>query len=146
MAQLGAGHGCGQRVVGKSNLLVDHSVRKVILTLCHGSDKDAKGLVLLESTDVFADIDDGSLPGQGDLAAVGRKVLSDGVLDDLQELLGGVGGADGKLVEKLDHQTGETLEGTRNTDGRVDFDKNTLRALDVHLELAGFVDRRVEEG
>lgn len=49
-------------------------------------------------------------------------------------------------MKELNHQTGETLEGTRDTNGRVDFDEDALGGLDVYLEVAGFVDGRIEEG
>lgn len=49
-------------------------------------------------------------------------------------------------MKKLDHQTGEALEGTRDADGRADFDQDTLCCMNVDLKLAGLVERRVEEG
>lgn len=49
-------------------------------------------------------------------------------------------------MEELDHEAGETLEGSRNTDGGVDFDEDSLGGLDVDLEFTGLVDGRVEEG
>lgn len=68
-------------------------------------------------------------------------MVGDGVLDDLEQLLLRGGGADGELVEQLDHQTGEALEGTRNADGGRDFDEDALGGVDVDLELAGLVER-----
>ena len=49
-------------------------------------------------------------------------------------------------MEELDHETSESLEGTRDPDGWADFDKNTLGSVDIDLKLAGFVDRGIEEG
>ena len=49
-------------------------------------------------------------------------------------------------MKKLDHQTGEALEGTGNADGRADFDQDTLCCVNVNLKFAGLVERRVEEG
>jgi hypothetical protein len=72
-------------------------------------------------------------------------VVGDGVLDDLEELLLRVGGADGETVEQLDHKTGETLEGSGNTDGGVDFDQNSLGGVDEDLEATGLVDGGVKE-
>jgi hypothetical protein len=43
-------------------------------------------------------------------------------------------------VEELDHETGETLEGTWDTDLRVDFDENAFGSMDIDLKLAGLVD------
>ena len=49
-------------------------------------------------------------------------------------------------MEELHHETGETLERTRDAHGGVYFDKHALGGLDVDLEFACFVDRGVEEG
>jgi hypothetical protein len=46
----------------------------------------------------------------------------------------------------LDHETGESLECSWDADGWADLNKNTLGSVDVDLELAGLVDRRIEEG
>ena len=73
-------------------------------------------------------------------------MVRNGILDDLQELLLRVGALDGEPVEELDHQAGETLECSRNTDRRRDFDEHTLSGLNVDLELPGLVNGRVEEG
>lgn len=49
-------------------------------------------------------------------------------------------------MEELDHEAGEALEGAGDADGGGDFDKDAFGGVDVDLELAGFVDGRVEEG
>ena len=49
-------------------------------------------------------------------------------------------------MEELDHETGESLEGTWDTYCRTDFDEDALRGVDVDLEFSCLVDRRVEEG
>lgn len=48
-------------------------------------------------------------------------------------------------MEKLNHETSEALEGTRDSDGRRNFDKDTVGGVDVDLQLAGLVDGRVEQ-
>lgn len=68
-------------------------------------------------------------------------MIGDGVLDDLDELLVGGGGADLMAMQKLDHETSKALEGTRNAHGRVYLDEYAASGLDVDLELARFVDR-----
>ena len=73
-------------------------------------------------------------------------MVGDGVCDDLQQLLLGADGSDGKSVEKLDHETGETLKGTWDTDCWADFDEDAFGGMYVDLKFAGLVDRRVEEG
>lgn len=49
-------------------------------------------------------------------------------------------------MQELDHQARESLKGTRDTDGRADFDENALGGVDVDLEFPSFVDGRIEEG
>lgn len=79
------------------------------------------------------------------LVAVGRKVLFNGVFNDTQELFVAVDSTNAQFVEKLNHETGETFKGTRDTDVRVDFDKHVLLGMDVDLEKTRLVDRAVEE-
>ena len=45
----------------------------------------------------------------------------------------------------MNHETGESLEGTRDADRRTDFDEDALGGVDVDLEFTGLVDGRVEE-
>jgi hypothetical protein len=68
-------------------------------------------------------------------------VVCDGVLDDLEELLGAVDAADGELVEKLDHEAAETLERARDADVRIDFDEDALSGVDVDLQQPCLVQR-----
>lgn len=49
-------------------------------------------------------------------------------------------------MEKLDHQASETLEGTWDSDGGANFDEDAFGGVNVDLQLAGFVNRRIEEG
>ena len=71
-------------------------------------------------------------------------MVGDWILDYLEELLLRVCGADRKPVEELDHETGETLEGTRDSYRRAHFDENASRGVDVNLELPSLVDWRVK--
>ena len=43
------------------------------------------------------------------------------------------------------HQAAEPLEGSRNPHMRVDLDENTLCGVDVDLQQARLVERRVEQ-
>lgn len=70
-------------------------------------------------------------------------MVGDGVCDNLQQLLLRVDGADREAVEKLYHKTSETLKGTWNAYRGADFDQNAFGCVNVDLELAGLVDRRV---
>jgi len=69
-----------------------------------------------------------------------------GVLDDFKELLLGRSGANGHAVKELDHKTCEPFESSRNAHGWIDFDQDAFGGMNEDLELAGFVDWRVEEG
>lgn len=72
-------------------------------------------------------------------------MVGDWVLDDLEELFLGIGGANGEAMQQLDHQTGETLESSGNADGGVDFDQDALGSVDENLKPTGLVDGGVEQ-
>lgn len=67
------------------------------------------------------------------------------VLDDPEQFLLRIGGANRETVKKLNHQTGETFKGTGNTNGGVDLNQNPLGGMDVDLKFPGLVGGRVEE-
>jgi hypothetical protein len=48
-------------------------------------------------------------------------------------------------MEELNHETGESFEGTRDTDCRTDFDEDAFGSVDVDFEFTSLVDRRVEK-
>ena len=146
MAESTAGDTGTQTEVADTDGVVLELVCKGIVALGHGTDKNADALLGSEVGNVVAHTNDGRVETEGDLAAIGREVVGDGVLDDFQELFLRCGGADGQSMKKLDHQTGETLEGTGNADSRADFDQDTLCCVNVNLKLASLVERRVEEG
>jgi hypothetical protein len=72
-------------------------------------------------------------------------VVGDWILDDFQELLLRVDGSDCESVEELDHETSESLEGTRNSNGRAYFNEDSFGGVDVNLKLPYLVDRRIEK-
>ena len=49
-------------------------------------------------------------------------------------------------MEELDHQASKPLECARDSHGWADLYKHILCGLDVDLELARFIDRRVQQG
>ena len=49
-------------------------------------------------------------------------------------------------MEKLDHETSEAFERARDANGGADFNEDSLGRVDVNLELACFIDRRIEKG
>lgn len=145
VAESAAGNTGTQAEVADTDRVILELVCEVVVTLGHGTDKDADALLGGEIADVVAHTNNGSVETQSDLAAVGRKVVGDGVLDDLQQLLLRCSRTNGKSVKELDHQTSETLEGTGNANGRADFYQDTLGCVNVDLELAGLVERRVKQ-
>lgn len=146
MAEFAACNTGGQAEVADTDGIVLEGVGKVIAALGHCTNEDANALFRLEILNVVSDADDGGIETQRDLAAVGRQVIGDGVLDDLEQLLLRGGGSDGEAVQELDHETGETLEGSGDANGGADFDEDTFGGGDVDLEFASFVDRGVEKG
>lgn len=146
VAEFGACYTGTETVVADGDGVVLELIGEVILALGHGADENADALVGVQVLDVLAHLDDRGVETKRDLAAVRRKMIGDGVLDDLEELLLRRGGPDGQTVQQLHHQTGETLEGTRDAHARADFDEDTLGCVDVDLEPSSLVDRRVEKG
>lgn len=73
-------------------------------------------------------------------------MVSNGILDDFEELLLGSCRADGHAMEQLHHETCKAFEGSRDADGRIHFDKDSFGGMDVYLEFAGFVDWGVKKG
>lgn len=116
VAELAASNTGRQREVADRNLLVHHGVGKVILTLGHSTDEDADAVLGIHRLDILTNLDQWRIETQSNLAAVGRQVVGDGVLDHPEQLLVRVGGADRQAVQKLNHETGEALECSGNTD------------------------------
>lgn len=146
MAELAACDTCREAVVADGDLVVHVRVGKVVGALGHGADKDANALRAVQAVDVAPHRLHLGVKAERHFAAVGRQVVRDRVLDDPKQLFLRVSRPDGEPVQQLHHQAGEALECTRDADGRRDLDQNIFRRQDVDLELASFVDRRIEEG
>lgn len=146
MAEFTARHTCTQTVVADTDGVVLEGVGKVIVTLGHGTNEDANALVGTHGLDVVGGSHHGGLETEGHLPAVGGEVVRDRVLDDLEQLLLRVCRADRQPVKELNHQTGEPLEGSGDTDGGVHFDQNPFGGVNENLQSSGLVDGRVEEG
>lgn len=99
---------------------------------------------------------------QGELGK--EEAKEDAHLDDFEELLGAVDGADREAVKKLHwitlalarlvplrqtkkrtHESSETLKGPRDTNARVHLDQDAPRSVDVHLQLPTLVQRRIQQ-
>lgn len=128
-----------------TDLLVHVLVGKVIGTLCHGTHKDAYALLGVQAVDVVPDPNDGGIEAERYLAAVGWQVVGYGVLNHAQELLLRVGRPDGQAMQKLDHQSSKALECSRDADRGGHLNEDTLGGLDVDLQLARLVYRRVKQ-
>lgn len=146
VTELTTGHTGRKTVVANTDGVILERVGKVIVTLSHGPDKDRDAFLGTQRLNVILGAYHRSLKTHGDLATVGGQVVGNGVLDDLQQLLLGVGGSNRQTVEQLDHQTSESLEGSGNADGGVDFDQDSLGGVDEDLEATGLVDGRIQEG
>jgi hypothetical protein len=48
-------------------------------------------------------------------------------------------------MQQLNHQAGETFEGSRNAHRRTDLDQDAFDRLDVDLELSGLIDWGIEQ-
>lgn len=145
MAELAAGNTGTKTVVADTDSFVLEGVGKVIVTLGHGTDENSNTLVGVQRLEIVLGADHGRLETHGHLAAVGGQVVGDRVLNNLKELFLRVGRTDGESVEQLDHQTGEPLECSRNADGRIDFDQDTLGGVNENLEPTGLVHGGIEE-
>lgn len=73
-------------------------------------------------------------------------MVSNGILDDVDQLLLRSSRSDGQPVQQLNHETGKPLKGSRNAHRRADLDQDVLLRVDINLQFAGLVDRRVKEG
>jgi hypothetical protein len=132
--------------IAYGNAVVLEVVGKVVVALCHGSDKDCYAFVLVEAGDVVADAHNFRVETERDLAAVGWEVVCYGVLDDFDELLLRRSGADLVAMEQLHHQTSKSLERSGNADGGADSNEHVLGCLNVNLKLARLVDGRIQKG
>jgi hypothetical protein len=145
VTEFAAGNAGTEVKVADSNAIVLQMVCKVIAALCHGSNKDCYALVLVETFYVVAYAHNFRVEAEGNLSAIGWKMVGDGVLDNLNELFLRRSGTNLVSVEQLYHETSEALECSGYADCRADPDKYVLVRLDVDLEPAGLVDGRIKE-
>ena len=144
MAELTACNAGTEVELTNGDAVVLDAVGEVVVALGHGTDENGNTLTLVEASDVITDTYDLGVETERDLAAIRREVIGDGVLDDFDELLLRRCRADLMSVQQLHHESGESLEGTRDADCRADPDEYVLGGVDVDLKLARLVDWRVE--
>lgn len=94
VAELATGDAGRETEVADGDLLVDVGVGEVIRALGHGTHEDTDALVGVEPVDVGPNVGDRGVEAESDLAALGWQMLGDGVVDDAEQLLLGVGGPD----------------------------------------------------
>ena len=111
----------------------------------HGADKDDDRVRVGDGRKVLGEADGGGIKGEGNFVGEGGEVVRDGVLDHLEQLFRAVDGADREAMEELDHEAAEALERAGDADGRIDLNEDAARGVDIHLQLAGLVQGRVEE-
>lgn len=133
MAEFAAGNAGTEIELADGDAVILDAVGEVVTALGHGSDEDGDAFLGMQALDVVAHAHDLGVEAEGDLAAVGREVVGDGVLDDLDELFVRGGGADLVAMQQLHHQAGEAFEGTRDAHGGVDLDEYAARGLYVDL-------------
>ena len=118
VAELATSNTSRKRVVGDTDRVVLVLIGKGIITLGHSTNKDADALLRSEIADVVTNSHDLCVERESDLAAVWWQVIGDWILNDLEQFLLRGSTSNRELVQKLDHKTRETLEGTRNSDSR----------------------------
>lgn len=146
VAELAAGHARRETEFADGDLLIDKLVGKGVFALGHGTHEDTDALLGAHALDPVPDAHHLGIVTERDLAAVGRQVVGDGVLDDAQQLLLRRGRPNRKAVQQLYHQTGEALKSTGNADGGRDLNQDAFGRVDVDLQFASLVDRRVKKG
>jgi hypothetical protein len=87
VAELAACNAGTEVEVADTDAVVLDSVREVIVTLGHSTNEDGDALVLVEAANVVAQADNLGVETEGDFPAVGWQVISDWVLDHLDQLL-----------------------------------------------------------
>ena len=87
VAELAACNAGTEVEVADADAVVLDSVREVIVTLRHSTNEDGDALVLVEAANIVAQADNLGVETEGYFPAVGRQVISDRVLDHLDQLL-----------------------------------------------------------
>lgn len=145
VAELAACNAGTEVEVAYADAVVFDSVCKVIVALCHSTDEDCNALVLVETSNVVAEAYNLGVETESHFAAVGWQMIGDGVLDHLNQLLLRRCRSNLMPVEQLHHQTSKALEGSRDAHCGADPDEDVTCSLDVDLELARLIDRRIEK-
>lgn len=98
MAELAASHACRQGIIADTDRVILELIGEIIFALRHRTDKDTHALVGAKALYVIIDAHNRRIKGESDFAAVGREMVCDRVLDDLEQLFLRVCRADGKAM------------------------------------------------
>lgn len=145
MTEFAACHTCAQAVVAYANGIIFEAVGKVVFSLCHRSNEHADAFAWRKRVNVVSDSYYLGVEAECDFSATWRKVVRDGILDDLEKLFLGIDRSNGQTMKKLHHQACKSFESSRYPDSWADFDEDTFSCMYKDLELSSFVDRRVKE-
>jgi len=145
MAELATCYTGTQTEVANTDCVVFELVREIVFAFGHGTDEDADALFRAQSLYVVGYSHNGCFKAQSNLAAIRWQMVSNWILNYFEELLRGSCGTDGHAMQQLNHEAGKALESARDPDGRIDFDEDAFRCVDVNLKPTGFVDWRIEK-
>lgn len=98
MAELAASHACRQGIIADTDRVILELIGEIIFALRHRTDKDTHALVGAKALYVIIHAHNRRIKGESDFAAVGREMVCDRVLDDLEQLFLRVCRADGKAM------------------------------------------------
>ena len=144
VAELAARYASAEAVVADTDRIVLVHIREVVCAFCHGADKDADALFWTQVCDIVSHSDHWRIEGQSDFPAVRWQMIRNRILDDFQKLFLRRSRSNRELVKQLNHEASKALESTRYAYGWGDLNEHALCGMDVYLQLASFVDWRVE--
>ena len=84
IAEFTACYASAQAVVADTDSVILVHVCKIVLAFCHGANEDADALVGTNVVDIVSNPDDVRLITEGDLSAIRRKMIRDGILNDFE--------------------------------------------------------------
>lgn len=99
VAEFGAGDRRTKAKVANRDGIILELVGKVVAAAGHRTYEDADTFARIKALDIVADAHNRRVPRKGDLAAVGWQVVSDGISDDLEQLLLRVGRTDREAMQ-----------------------------------------------
>ena len=87
MTKFAAGYTGAEIEVADSDGIVLDVICEVVVSFGHCTDENSNTFILVETLDVVPHPHHFSVETEGDLPAIGREMVRDGILNDLYELL-----------------------------------------------------------